>query len=107
MQDLRWQTEKAVRDRDKFAAKKLFQEIVVVHHGIYNALTGNAADVGFLQELNADFKHYHWKDAAKARQLISRGMQMVAGGDTEIRPLLVELVALMPKDEQPTGTLTM
>jgi molecular chaperone DnaK len=70
-----------------------------------NAVTGNAMDIQFLQHFNQDFSLFHWKDVTKARQLINKGLQMIANGNNNIRPVLAELVQLIPSDELPTDTL--
>lgn len=70
-----------------------------------NAVTGNAMDLQFLQHLNQNFSSLHWKNPTKARQLINQAMQQVAHGNRNIRPLLVEIVQILPKEEQEGNTL--
>ena len=70
-----------------------------------NAVTGNAMDLQFLQHLNQNFSSLHWKNPTKARQLINQAMQQVANGNRNIRPLLVEIVQILPKEEQEGNTL--
>ena len=63
-------------------------------------------DVQYLKHLNENFSSYHWKDSTKARQLINQGMQMSTAGNTSgIRPILIQLINLMPDSEKPKETL--
>ena len=73
---------------------------------VRNAVSGNAMDVQFLRHIDSEFNTYHWKDRNKSRQLCNQGLQLAtAGNTTAIRPVLIQLIALMPDDEKPTDTL--
>jgi len=98
--------EHIIKEKNTKEAKELTIEIGQLDFELRNAVTGNAMDVQFLQQLNNNFSSYHWKDANKARQLLNQGLQMAtAGNTTGIRPILVQLIALMPNDEKPKDTL--
>jgi molecular chaperone DnaK len=105
MQDVKQKVDMVIRDKNKGEAKELISEINSLDFNLRNTVTGNAMDVQYLQHLNTDFNSYHWKDAAKARQLINQGLQMVANGNKNVRPILIEIVQLIPRDELPTDTL--
>jgi molecular chaperone DnaK len=103
--EIKQKVDAVIRSKNHGEAKELTQEINSLDFNIRNTLTGNAMDVQMLQHLNAVFNSFHWKDATKARQLINQGLQMVANGNKNIRPVLIEIVQLIPKDELPTDTL--
>jgi molecular chaperone DnaK len=105
LQDFRKQIDAVLQDKNRSEAKNLISEIASLDFNIRNVVTGNAMDVRYLRQLNSDFNLFHWQDATKARQLINRGLQMVANGNNNIRPVLIEIIALIPKDELPTNTL--
>jgi molecular chaperone DnaK len=104
-QDFKQKVDAVIREKNRGEAKELINEIGSMDFNLRNAVTGNMGDVQFLQHLNNDFSKYHWKDAAKARQLLNKGLQMVANGDNNVRPILLELVQLIPRNELPTDTL--
>jgi len=63
-------------------------------------------DVDYLRYINEIYSSFHWKDSNKARQLINKGLQLATAGKTDgIRPILVELIGLMPENEIPKETL--
>jgi molecular chaperone DnaK len=105
MQDYKQKVDGVIREKNRGEAKELISEIHCLDFDLRNAVTGNAGDVQLLQHFNQNFGHYHWKDAAKARQLINKGLQMVANGNNNVRPVLVEIVQLIPRNELPTDTL--
>lgn len=60
----------------------------------------------FLKQIDRDFNTYNWKDKNKARQLLNQGLQLAtAGNTTAIRPILVQIIGLMPDNEKPKDTL--
>ncbi|GHT65000.1 hypothetical protein AGMMS50239_23800 [Bacteroidia bacterium] len=105
LQNIKKNVEHVIKEKNRGAAKELISEISSLDFNLRNAVTGNAMDIKFLQHFNNDFNSFHWKNATKARQLINQGLQMVANGNNNIRPVLVEIVQLIPRDELPTDTL--
>lgn len=106
IQEYRQKIEHIIKEKNTKEAKELIREIGQLDFELRNAVTGNAMDVQFLRHLNDSFGTYHWKNATKARQLINQGLQMATNGRTSgIRPILVELISLMPESEKPKETL--
>lgn len=106
IQEYRKAIEQVIKDKNTKEAKHLISEIGPLDFNLRNAVTGNAMDVHFLKHIDSDFNSYHWKDRNKARQLCNQGLQLAtAGNTTAIRPILVQLIALMPDDEKPKDTL--
>lgn len=94
--------EQIIKDKNIREAKNLIKEIGRLDFELRNAVTGNALDVQFLRQIERDYNAYHWKDRNKARLLLNQGLQLAtAGRTTAIRPVLVELIGLMPDDERP------
>lgn len=106
IQEYRKTIEQIIKDKNTKEAKYLISEIGRLDFNLRNAVTGNAMDVQFLQHLNESFNTYHWKDANRARQLLNQGMQMATNGNTSgIRNILVQVIGLMPDNENPSNTL--
>ena len=103
VQEFRGKTEQVISEKNTRQAKDLIMEIGQIDFELRNAVTGNAMDVQFLQHLNNDYNSFHWKNPTKARQLINQGLQMAAAGNTSsIRPIIIQLISLMPEEERPT-----
>ncbi|MBK7341699.1 MAG: hypothetical protein IPJ06_00495 [Saprospiraceae bacterium] len=99
--DLRQKIEHAISEQDTRLAKELTKEVGQLDFDLRNAVTGNAMDAQLLRHIDESFGDYHWKNATKARQLVNQGLQMAANGQTSaIRPLIIELIALLPDDEK-------
>jgi molecular chaperone DnaK len=102
IQEYKKTIEQIITDRNIREAKHLISEIGSLDFNLRNAVTGNAMDVQFLRHLNDSFSSFHWRDPNKARQLVNQGLQLATAGKTSaIRPILVELIGLMPEGERP------
>jgi molecular chaperone DnaK len=107
IQEYKKNIEHVIKDKNTKEGKVLIREIGQLDFDLRSAVTGNAMDVDYLRHINETFSSYHWKDANKARQLINQGLQLaIAGKTTAIRPLIIQLIDLMPDDEKPKDTLT-
>lgn len=106
IQEYKNSIEHIIKDKNTKEAKHLTSEIGLLDFDLRNAVTGNAMDVQYLKHIDSDFNTYHWKDRTKARQLCNQGLLMATAGNTSgIRPILIQLIALMPDDEKPKETL--
>jgi len=106
LEEYRKKVENIIKEKNIKEAKELIGEMGSLDFNLRNAVTGNAMDVQFLQQINRDFGSFHWKDANKARQLLNQGLQMATNGNTSgIRSILIQLIGLMPDDEKPKDTL--
>lgn len=106
LEEYRKKIEQIIKDKDMKNAKFLTDEIDSLDFSVRSKVTDNAMDADYLKDLDSNFNQYHWKDKTKAREFINRGLQLIAEGETkQIRPLIVELINLMPEDEKPVDTL--
>ena len=106
IQEYKKTIEQIIKEKNIKQAKHLISEIGSLDFEIRNAVTGNAIDVNFLKQIDSDFNTYNWKDKNKARQLLNQGLQLAtAGNTTAIRPILVQIIGLMPDNEKPKDTL--
>lgn len=94
--------ENVLRDKNIKESKELIKEMMALEFEIKNVISGNAMDAQFLLYLNASFNSFNWKNPSKARQLLNHGIQMINNGNTRaIRPIIQELITLIPEDELP------
>lgn len=92
-----------IRAKDVREAKLLIKEINSFDFELRNLLTGNAMDAQILQHISDAFGSFQWSDSNRARQLVNQGMQLANSGNTRaIRPLLQELIGLMPQEQRET-----
>lgn len=106
IQEYKKRTEQVIMEKNTKEAKHLVREIGSLDFDLRNAVTENALDVQFLKHIDSEFNSYHWKDSNKARQLVNQGLQLTTAGNTEaIRPVLVQVMRLMPDDEKPKETV--
>lgn len=102
LQEFREKIEQIVKTKDRKEAKELTSEIDQLDFELRNALTGNGMDVQFMRHFNDNFENFDWTDRNRAKQLTNQGMQLLMNGNTgSLRPVLVQLVRLLPKDQQP------
>jgi molecular chaperone DnaK len=94
-----------IQDKNRSEAKDLTQEINSLNFNLCNEVSGGIMEVIFLQRLNHDFGTYHWINPTKARQLINQGLRQVENGNNDIRPILAEIIQLLPIEEQGRETL--
>ncbi len=105
IQEYKKTIEQIIKDKNTKEAKNLISEIGSLDFNLRNAVTGNAMDVQILKQIESDFNTYNWKDRNKARQLCNQGLQMATAGNTSgIRPILIQLIELIPENERPPQT---
>lgn len=106
LKEFKMKVEYIIKEKNVKEAKDLIQELRIIIIETMNAISDNAMDAQFLMHINDTFNSYHWKNPTKAKQLINQGMHLVVNGNTKaIRPIIIELVGLMPDDEKPKETL--
>jgi molecular chaperone DnaK len=105
LSEIKQKVDAVIRSKSRGEAKELTQEIYSLDFNLRNEASGGAMDVQFLHLFNQEFNQFHWKNPTKARQLINQGLQQLASGNTNIRPILAEIAQLIPRDELPTDTL--
>lgn len=106
IQEYKKTIEHIIKEKNIRAAKDLIIEIGQLDFELRNAVTDNAMDVQYLKLIDNEFNSFHWKDKNKARQLVNHGLHLATEGKTSaVRPILVQLISLMPDDEKPKDTL--
>ncbi|MCD8290855.1 MAG: Hsp70 family protein, partial [Prevotella sp.] len=97
---LRSQTDQAIRMKDV----DLGHEVLSQLEKLYFNLTYVYQCIYFIQDSDRDFTKIQWKDSARARQLINKGLEECNNQPTEVklRPIVFSILDLMP-DEYITG----
>jgi molecular chaperone DnaK len=105
LNEYRNKIELIIKEQDVKLAKETIQELDRLDFELRNAVTGNAIDVQYFNQINGDFSTFNWKDPNKAKLLINQGLQLIQEGKTtSIRPILIQLIELMPENEKPDRT---
>lgn len=95
-----------LKEKNYSEAKRLIEDIRKATFEITYAVAGNLIDVQYFKSLADNFSSYHWTNPARARQLIQQGYQLIANNNIEnIRPIVIELINLLPDNERPKETL--
>ncbi len=106
IQEYKQTIEQVIKDNNTKEAKHLISEIGSLDYELRNAVTGNAMDIQFLNNIDSNFNDYDWKDKNKARQLVNQGLEFVTVGNiSSIRQVLIQVIALMADNEKLKDTL--
>ncbi|MDR0431228.1 MAG: Hsp70 family protein [Tannerellaceae bacterium] len=99
LQEYKKMIQQIINEENSKEANRVINEIKALDFELRNLVTKNAMDVQLLIYMNDNFSSLPWKDVNKAKQLLNQGFQLVAENRTEaVRPILSELVKLLPKD---------
>ena len=105
IQEFRDKIEQIIKTKDRKEAKELLSEINGLDFELRNMVSGNAMDVQYMRMFNDQFDEFNWTDKNRAKHLTNQGIDLIMNGkNNALRPLLVQLVQLLPKGEIP-GTL--
>ncbi len=105
IQEFREKIEQIIKTKDRKEAKELISEINGLDFELRNMVSGNAMDVQYMRMFNDQFDEFNWTDKNRAKHLTNQGIELIMNGrNNALRPLLVQLVKLLPKGEIP-GTL--
>ncbi|MDR2497348.1 MAG: Hsp70 family protein [Tannerellaceae bacterium] len=113
--DYRRKIEYIVKAKDVKEAELLIEDIGASHVALEYKLKGDLIFIPYIVKYHNEFDSYHWKDRAKARQLITQGMQIIGKAfqlrdhGTEavkralsgISNIFMEVITLLPDDEKP------
>ena len=90
---LRTQTDEAIREKDVRTGREVHEQI----EALYVHLTMPYQCMGFIQHFNSCFGSVKWKDSARARQLLNKGMQEMNNQPTveKLHPIVCSLIELM------------
>lgn len=96
--EIRKQVDQAIRDKNIKVGQAVLEEI----HSLFFALTMIYQLIGRIRHFNDSFNSLHWRDSARARQLINQGLQIIGSNPSvnELRPIVLALYELLPDDEQ-------
>ncbi len=94
---LRVQTDNVIRNKDVQIGREVLKQV----HSLYFQLTMLYQCMGIIRYCNNHFTSMRWKDTARARQLINRGMEQINDNPTteDLRQIAAELLRLMPKED--------
>ncbi len=97
VEELRKQTEQAIRSKDVKVARSVLENI----NGLFVQVTLIYQLIAIIRNFNEDFNRTPWKNAARARQLVNQGAELINTNPTvdSLRPICVAVIDLMDKPE--------
>ena len=95
---LRHQTDQVIHSKDVKMGREVLEQI----NSLFVHLTLLYQCMGLIERYNARFGSIRWKDSARARQLINRGLDAINNNPTVdvLHPIVRGLIDLMPDDEK-------
>lgn len=103
VEELRRQTDNAIRSKDVKMARAVLHEI----NELFIAVTFIYQLVGVIRDLNDHFNTTPCKDSSRARQLLNKGIQMINNNEASVKtlhPICVQVLDLMdmPENQKPS-----
>ncbi|MBK8467559.1 MAG: Hsp70 family protein [Chloracidobacterium sp.] len=97
------QIEQVIKQKNVQLARELSDRVETMSFSLRDAALGVQMEIGILNDLDEGFDDRNWIDRNKARLLINQGLSMIANNASkkELRPLVRELVWLLPDSDQP------
>ena len=101
--EIKQQIEQVIKQKNVQLARELIDRIGTFDFNLRDAAIGVQMEIGILKNLDEEFDENTWSDRNKARLLINQGLSMIANdaSKSELRPLVRELVHLLPDSDQP------
>ena len=101
VEELRRQTDMAIRKKDVQMGHQVLEEI----NSLFVGVTLIYQLIGFIKHHSANFGHYKWIDANRARQLLSQGQDIIANNPNvdDLHPIVCSVIDLLdvPVGEKP------
>jgi molecular chaperone DnaK len=100
--DFKRQIPQIIREKNMKVAAELIEQMKKFEFALTDTAMGVQMELSFLQRFHQDFNEYGWTNPGKARTLINQALQLAANNPSkqQLRPILSELVKLLPDDER-------
>lgn len=97
VEQLRQQTDEVIRSKNVELGREVREQII----SLFYSLTMVYQCMGLIRDCNERFNMFRWKDTARARQLVNKGMTEINNQPTvqKLHPIACALIDLMPDDE--------
>ncbi len=97
VEQLRSQTDEAIRKKDVKVAREVLEQVTA----LFVHLTMLYQCMGIIRHYDSRFGAIRWKDAARARQLLNKGLEQINDNPTAegLRQIVLSLFELLPDDE--------
>lgn len=98
MEQLRKQTDQAIRSKDVKIGRNTLEQI----NSLFIHLTLLYQCMGFIEHYNRRFASVKWSDVSRARQLLNKGLEAINNNPSvdTLHPIVCNLIDLMPGDEK-------
>ncbi|WP_302560946.1 Hsp70 family protein [Phocaeicola sartorii] len=97
VEQLHTQTDQVIRSKDIRMGREILEQI----NSLFVHLTLVYQCIGLIRSCHERFSTIRWKDGARARQLLNRGLEEINNQPTaeKLHPIVCGLMDLMPEDE--------
>lgn len=97
------QIPEVIKEKNVKIANQMIDDMRALGFALVDQGLGAKLEIMLLQGFNEDFDTHDWSDRNKARMLINQGLQMAASNPSKqrLRPIVVELYALLPNVDKP------
>lgn len=97
VEQLRLQTDQVIRSKDIRIGREILDQI----NSLFVHLTLVYQCIGLIHGCHERFNTIRWKDSARARQLLNRGLEEISNQPTaeKLHPIACGLIDLIPEDE--------
>lgn len=101
VEEIRKQVDAVIRKKDVAMAK----DVLDVMHSLNFQIARIEYYQVWIASWHRDFDQIRWKDGSQARQLINRGLQLIAGAATadQLEPIVTQIIRLLPSSNIPAG----
>lgn len=98
MEQLRTQTDSAIRTRDVKVGRSVLENV----RELFVHLTMVYQCMALIQHYDGCFETTNWRDRSRARQLLNRGLEIMGNNPTvdNLHPIAVGVIELLPADER-------
>jgi len=93
-----------IKDKNVKVARELIDNMRSLDFALVDKGLGAQMEIMYLKNFNNEFDSLQWKDKARARMILDRGLQLAASPNPskeQLRPVIIELFKLLPETDKP------
>jgi len=93
-----------IKEKNVKVARELIDNMRSLDFALVDKGLGAQMEIMYLKNFNNEFESLQWKDKARARMILDRGLQLAASPNPskdQLRPVIIELFKLLPETDKP------
>lgn len=105
VEDFKEQIPEIIKERNVRVAQETIDNMRQLDFVIIDQNLGVNMEIGLLMNFNDEFDTLDWKDRARARLILDKGIQMANNNPSKerLRQVVIELFKLLPESQKPMG----